>query len=60
MSNVPHKRYYKLKLVSGYRDSKIGLVFFDTLGMVAVLCFKLLFYFLMFFRENVIFLSHTV
>jgi len=49
-----------LKLVSGYRDSEIGWVSFIILGMVAVLCFTLLFYFLMRFCGSIICLSHTV
>jgi len=38
----------------------IGWVSFVTLGMVAVLCFPVLFYFLVRFCETVIWLSHTV
>jgi len=38
--------YNILKLISSYRDSEIGWVSFVILGMVAILCFTLLFYFL--------------
>jgi len=49
-----------LKLISDYRDRETGWVSFVTFGIVAVLCFTLLFYFLMCFCESVICLSHTV
>jgi len=49
-----------LKLISGYRDSEIGWVSFVILGMVATLCFTLLFYFLCDFAKSVIHLSHIV
>jgi len=35
-----------MKLISGYRDSEISWVSFVILGMVAVLCFTVLIYFL--------------
>jgi len=48
-----------LKLISGYRDSKIGCVSFVILGMIAVLCFRLLFYFLCEFAK-VLFAYHII